>query len=174
MKLTDEMLKMDQVLKDKCETFFNSHLYLDNIPRAPVTPIHTRCIKWTGARDGDYGMFSPSFSGQRFIRRAHIVSYMLFRGYVGNQLVLHLCQESLCVNPEHLVLGTHKLNSKHALMNRLTINPFNKVHKLLTKDVIRIRHLHKKYSYTPQILAEMYHVTPSYMKKILNRESWDI
>ena len=90
------------------------------------------------------------------------------------QLVLHECQESLCVNPEHLTLGSHKLNAKHSLMNRKTINPFNRVHKLLTKDVIRIRRLHEKYSYTPEILGEIYNVTTRHIKKILNREIWDI
>ena len=99
MRLTDEMLEKNRRLKNECREFFNSRLYLDNIPRAPIHPIHTHCIKWTGARNGDYGEFSLSsvrFGGP-FRRRAHIVSHMLFKGHVGNQLVLHECQESLCV-----------------------------------------------------------------------------
>ena len=130
MKLTDEMIQQNTLLRKEVLNFFNSHLLLDNPPRAPIKPIHTQCIKWTGPRDSEYGKFSMS---------------ILFKGYVGNQLVLHECQESLCVNPEHLVLGNHQLNAKHALMNRKTIKPFNKIHKLLTEDVLSIRNLYLKH-----------------------------
>jgi len=176
MKLTDEMIQQNTLLRKEVLNFFNSHLLLDNPPRAPIKPIHTQCIKWTGPRDSEYGKFSMSRVdlGGVFERLAHIVSYMLFKGYVGNQLVLHECQESLCVNPEHLVLGNHQLNAKHALMNRKTIKPFNKIHKLLTEDVLSIRNLYFKHDYPTKILAEMYKVTPKHIQRILNEEAWNI
>jgi len=69
------------------------------------------CWIWTGLRSGHgphmYGRIS--FRGKNSI--AHRVSWMLFRGEIPQGLsVCHRCDVPLCINPDHLFLGTHAAN----------------------------------------------------------------
>jgi hypothetical protein len=64
----------------------------------------TGCWIWTGCRDSKgYGRINHT--------GAHRISWALFRGAIPVGLhVLHKCDTPLCVNPEHLFLGTHRDN----------------------------------------------------------------
>ena len=66
------------------------------------------CHEWqsTIKRDG-YGQFHHDGSAQK----AHKVAYELFKGEVQKGLVvMHTCDNKICVNPDHLKLGTTKNN----------------------------------------------------------------
>ena len=43
---------------------------------------------------------------------AHRVSWELYHGDIGNAHVLHKCDNSFCVNPDHLYLGDQAQNNK--------------------------------------------------------------
>jgi hypothetical protein len=87
------------------------------------------CWLWTaGKRNKDgYGAFRLNDK----IIDAHRVSYLLFKGELSDPklIVCHTCDNKLCVNPEHLYLGTYKDNLTDAYV-RGTRNkrPINLIH----------------------------------------------
>jgi hypothetical protein len=72
------------------------------------------CWLWTGGTTGaGYGIFTMSNRAKRSARsaRAHRVSHELFNGPVPPGLVVrHKCDTPLCVNPNHLQVGTQQDN----------------------------------------------------------------
>ncbi len=71
------------------------------------------CWLWTAAMVGyEYGGLWVNGKTDR----AHRVSWKLYYGDIPNGLqVCHKCDTPLCVNPEHLFIGTHKENMHDAL-----------------------------------------------------------
>jgi len=67
------------------------------------------CWIWTGApcTKGKYGHLNI---GGKY-KRAHRIAYELFIGPIPKKLhVLHNCDTPLCVNPDHLFVGTQYEN----------------------------------------------------------------
>lgn len=70
------------------------------------------CWEWIGApRANLYGMLKVG----RSMVYAHRFSYALHKGPIPDGMqVLHQCDNRLCINPEHLHLGTHLDNMREA------------------------------------------------------------
>ena len=67
---------------------------------------------WTGTAHRKHGIFY--FNGK--MDQAHRISWRLLRGDIPSGLwVLHNCPNSLCLNPDHLRLGTRADNTADAV-----------------------------------------------------------
>lgn len=75
------------------------------------------CWIWIGQLTGaGYGMFRLFKKANGLYRQilAHRFAYEYFVGPTSDKCVLHRCDTPCCVNPHHLVLGTHKENMQDA------------------------------------------------------------
>lgn len=74
------------------------------------------CREWTGPRKGDDSKSryaDVSYRGKRMT--VHRAVYRLTKGEIPEgQVVRHKCDNSLCINPEHLELGTQYDNCQDA------------------------------------------------------------
>jgi len=68
-----------------------------------------RCHKWGGK------MFHngyPAFLWDRRVYGAHRVAYYI-KYREEPEEILHMCSNRGCVNPDHMIGGSHKLNMRH-------------------------------------------------------------
>lgn len=79
-----------------------------HVDKSGVCHIWTACISTNG-----YGRFRSGIN----MKMAHRVSYEINVGPIPkNLLVMHSCDNRLCVNPKHLSVGRHTDNSKDMVM----------------------------------------------------------
>ena len=119
-----------------------------------------------------YGAFG--YQGKK--QTAHRVSWMLHNGPIPNGLyVCHSCDTPLCVNPEHLWLGTHKDNMKDAANKKRTVCNFKPLKgtkhpnaRLTEKDALEIKHSPLK----NVELAKLFKVSTSTISEIKSGRKW--
>ena len=127
------------------------------------------CWLWTAAVNSwGYGQIRDDNSRQI---GAHIASYMLFRGDVPNGMtVLHSCDNPLCVNPEHLSIGTQAENIADCVRKgRNAKGERQHSSKLTEDDVVAIR-IASGIKYSE--LSKKYMVNPTTIKRIRERIIW--
>ena len=100
----------------------------------------TPCIDWTASGDGKgYGRFRVNGG----LQRTHRVSYQLKHGTIPSGMcVCHHCDRPVCVNPEHLFLGTQQENVDDMRAKGRAVNVKGTLHpkaRLTVSDVVLIK-----------------------------------
>ena len=107
----------------------------------------TQCWNWNKCfLNSGYGRIMFNYVHYR----AHVLSYLLHKGNIKKGLyVCHKCDNTKCVNPEHLFLGTAKDNMQDCLKKD---RKHNSGFKLSHEQVLYIRNSDKK---TRELMKEL-------------------
>ncbi len=105
-------------------------------------------------------------------RYVYKVVYSLFVRKIGMSdgiVIRHKCDNKLCVNPDHLLEGTHQDNvADRVSRNRSAIGEGNGRSKLTNEDVLYIKNsLERQY-----ILAKQFGVDKKTINNIRNNVNW--
>ncbi len=124
----------------------------------------SQCINWNGAiNSAGY----PVTWYQNKIAYTHRVVAKAKPG----EVVMHICDNKKCVNPEHLVIGTHKLNSEDMVAkSRQAKGELAGNSKLVEAQVLQIRKLQGKYS--SRQVAEIFSISKTNVLDIWNNRIW--
>lgn len=135
------------------------------------------CWEWGGSKDGNgYGMLSTK-KGKAAVK-AHRLSWTIHFGEILHGLfVCHACDNPGCVNPDHLLLGTHRANiedMKQKGRQQRVSRPGEKNNSALltNKEAKKIRELYKTGEYTYEALSVIFPVKYASIEKIVRNESY--
>ena len=152
----------------------------------------SECWEWKGCgnKDRSYGRFVWP---EKRIRLAHVASYVFFKGNIPkragkNRLcVCHSCDNQLCVNPNHLWLGTYRDNLHDAMKKGRadSVTWHKKEHrpepmrgednpssKLTAETVSTIRAQYATGKYSQGVLADKYLVNQTLISAIIRNRIW--
>jgi hypothetical protein len=127
------------------------------------------CWLWHGSVDRfGYGIYGAT--GER---KAHRLAYQRTKGPIPRGFVVrHRCDVKGCVNPDHLVIGTHKDNSRDAMeRGQVARGTRNGASKLDERQVLEIRARLAGGESTVR-LARAFGVSQSLVSQISLRQAW--
>lgn len=130
------------------------------------------CWNWIGSRDS-WNYARIIVNGKNCT--AHRISYRLFNGSLTqNQLVRHKCDIPHCINPKHLVVGSHADNvcdayERHRYPTRKGIGNGNS--KLSEAMIFQIKRL-VELGFTYPYVANEYGVTSGTIGHIIRGLTW--
>jgi len=146
------------------------------------------CWNWTGSKT-EYGYARFFIGGKNY--RVHRLSYFLHTGKEPGKLcVLHHCDNRICVNPDHLWLGTDADNTKDRDIKGRNNQPSgdrngSRLHpeklkrgekhpgaKITDDDVRIIRRLRQTTNITLQQLASQFGICRTAVTLIIKRKNW--
>jgi len=125
------------------------------------------CWSWNGTiNKPGYGCFATTTSLGRKVYMAHRWLYEHLYGPIPDSMVvMHTCDNTSCVRPEHLKLGTHNDNMADMTMKG------RGVAKLTAKKVLSIYSAYKG-GETGRSIAKRFKVTPSNVSAIVSGQIW--
>lgn len=124
------------------------------------------CHYWIGAVSSQgYGLMVI----ERKLILAHRLSYTIFKGEIPEGLLIrHSCDNTLCVNPDHLLIGTHKENTYDMVVRgRHTMAERNSRAKLNRRDVNQIRFM-ASVGVPQKDIAKLVGTLPTNISRVIN------
>lgn len=142
-----------------------------------VKPDQNGCWIWQGYvfNTGYGGIYTPLAPKKHTYRQAHRISYKAHKGDIPEGLcVCHTCDVKLCVNPDHLWLGTSQENIADMVQKGRQARQKGEAHghaKLEAADVLEIR-ARESWGEERKLIASLYGVPPTTITQIVNRSTW--
>lgn len=134
------------------------------------------CIYFDGApRESGHAYFNFGINGGKYRELAHRAAFVIHTGQeIPTELVVrHTCHTPLCVNPQHLKLGTHADNRQDCVdANRQAKGEQNGRSKLTQENVIDIIAHLQSGQMTVTSIAKAYGVDPKAIRSIRAKKTW--
>lgn len=130
----------------------------------------TGCWEWKGRRA------ASGYGKARRNQSSHRLAYETWVGPIPEgHVVRHKCDNSPCINPDHLETGTHADNMNDMVERGRCADQRGERGpraKLSGKDVLDIREEYAKGVLTQTMLADVYGVTPSAVSLAIRGVNW--
>ena len=141
----------------------------DLIESMSIPEPNSGCWLWLGSSTptpiGDYGRISISNT----MWMAHRLSYFVYKDDPAELFVCHRCDNPICVNPDHLFLGTHQDNMDDMYAKRRHSHgsgrPASVLNEALVQEILAD-------SRSCEAVAEQYGVNFSVISRIRRGQAW--
>jgi hypothetical protein len=133
----------------------------------------TGCLEWNGLRNpAGYGRVRVSDSPRRWgLAHRRVAELVSERPLARHAVVRHTCDNPCCVNPAHLLVGTHADNTRDMVSKgRHVCGERSPQAKLTAAQVLEIRAL--RGVRTLEEIARMFGTTPGNISHIHRRIRW--
>jgi len=128
------------------------------------------CWEWMSqVNNKGYGILTSD--GQ--IHMAHRYSWMIHKGPIPKGLfVLHKCDNRICVNPDHLFLGTHEDNMRDMVTKKRQAVGSKVASSKLTEEIVRQIRALRQSGMKYREIAEAFDLSTYHVKDICHRRYW--
>lgn len=137
---------------------------LETYIRDQVRVTESGCWEWPTGSEKDYP--EVCVKGERI--RLHRLSYELFKGEIPEGChVCHHCDNTRCVNPEHLFAGRQQSNMRDMMRKGRAVRS-----KLTREDVVKIKNLYRTGKHSLSSLAREFSVTKGTIRNLIQGKTW--
>jgi len=137
---------------------------------------NTGCWNWTGCQTASgYGRITAKhINGNHCDVKAHRVAYTLYKRTIpNNKVIRHTCNNRNCVNPEHLIAGTHIQNMNDMVKTNNSCKGEKNARAILTEQLVRdILKASTVKKQPRKRVCEQYGIASSTLSDILNNKTW--
>lgn len=137
-------------------------------------------ISWKENSEGCWICSSHKFAYVRFENKPRLIYRLVWelcneREIPRGMLIMHLCDNRMCINPSHLRLGTQKDNMKDCINKgrfvylKIRKGERHPNHRLTEKQVDEIR---QRSELPRRELARMYGVASSTIQAVISKTNW--
>jgi len=131
-----------------------------------TVPTLLGCMEWTRCLNTD-GYPRAVFDGYSNGKVHRVVWELANEKDATGKVVRHTCDNTKCINPAHLEIGTPIDNVRDR-----DVRQRNGWAKLSHEDVKKIRRLYATKEFTQKELGMLYHVTESTVNSLIKRRHW--
>jgi len=134
---------------------------------------NTGCWLWTGVVSPN-GYGTTNVGGRHGnTRGAHQAAWQAWRGEIpAGKFVCHHCDVKICINPEHLYLGTPKENYADAIARDRIARGANRNNARFSDDEVQEIRGAAGFGVGYNALGRHYGVDHAHIRKLVRREIW--